>query len=797
MSRATEYEQLKASLDALTAENERLRAELKEQKAENLKVSEKYENARNTAIEKAHLAATLSSNKTMRAYRKMMLHAGKGDPFTQLRPQLTQAEAKILSNIDSVTYRKGHLVVRGWAYDLNGIVPPVILRDRSRILKKQIQHYPRPDVNEEFDLADDVCTGYVIRTPLADIRHNKITIEFENEFGYVAREIDIILNEKQREAYLAENAEPTYAVDNAGYDDWFHDQRVTDAELARQRKDHFPYEPKISIVVPLYNTKSEFLEDLMDTLVGQSWQNIEICLADGSTSDEPGRIIAEKYGDDPRIVYKRLEENTGISGNTNAAIAMATGDFIMLADHDDTLEPDACYEIVRAVNRDPEIDVIYTDEDKILLTKDIYYSPNFKPDYSPDLLCSNNYITHIFCVRKSIVDIVGGERAEFDGAQDHDFIFRCCEQARKIHHIPKFLYHWRAHASSTAGNPESKMYAYESGRRAVEEHYRRVGIPAKVRLAEDIGSFRTEYEIIGNPLVSIIIPNKDLKPVLERAVNSIFEKSTYRNFEIVICENNSVEAETFAYYEELTKEHDNVRIVVWNDVFNYSAINNFAVKHARGDFLLFLNNDVEVITDRWIEELLGYCQRPDVGACGARLYYPNNKLQHCGIVVGIGGIAGHICHLEKRSSGGYFGRIVKTQNVSAVTAACMMMPRKVFEEVGGFDESFAVAYNDVDLCLKIRDKGYFIVYDAWCELYHYESLSRGSDEEEENPEKHARQMAEARRLRARWPEIYENGDPYFNANLDYCTSDFVLKGTMPPNYSTLQKAREEVTEDDE
>ena len=476
---------------------------------------------------------------------------------------------------------------------------------------------------------------------------------------------------------------------------------------------------------------------------------------------------------------------------------MATGDFIMLADHDDTLEKDACYEIVRALNKDPEIDVIYTDEDKMLLTKDIYYSPNFKPDYSPDLLCSNNYITHIFCVRKSIVDKVGGEREEFDGAQDHDFIFRCCEQARKVHHIPKFLYHWRAHASSTAGNPESKMYAYDSGRRAVEAHYRRMGIPATVSLAEDIGSFRSTYEIQGEPLVSIIIPNKDLVPVLRRAIDSIFEKSTYKNFEIVICENNSTKEETFAYYEELKAAHDNVRVIVWDKAFNYSAINNFAAAQAEGEYLLFLNNDVEVITDRWIEELLGYCQRPDVGACGARLYYPNNKLQHCGIVVGIGGIAGHICHLEKRSSGGYFGRIVKSQDVSAVTAACMMMPRKVFEEVGGFDESFEVAYNDVDLCLKVREKGYFIVYDAWCELYHYESLSRGSDEEEDDPEKHARQMAEAKRLRARWPEIFEKGDPYFNANLDYCTSDFVLKGTMPPNYSTLQKAREEVSEDDE
>lgn len=340
------------------------------------------------------------------------------------------------------------------------------------------------------------------------------------------------------------------------------------------------------------------------------------------------------------------------------------------------------------------------------------------------------------------------------------------------------------------------MYAYDNGRKAIQAHYDRMGIHATCELAEDIGSYRTKYEIQGEPLVSIIIPNKDFSDVLDRAIVSIFEKSTYRNFEIIIAENNSTEPQTFAYYEKIQAEHDNVKVVYWKDIFNFSAINNFAVKHAGGEYLLFLNNDVEVITDRWIEEMLGYCQRGDVGAVGARLYYPNDKLQHCGIVVGIGGIAGHICHMEKRDSGGYFGRIVKSQDVSAVTAACMMMPRHVFTEVGGFDEDFVVAYNDVDLCLKVRAAGYLVVYDAWAELYHYESLSRGSDDIKKNPEKHERQMREAKKLRARWKDIFENGDPYFNPNLDYDTSDYVLKGTMPPNYSVLQKARDEVTEDD-
>ena len=560
-------------------------------------------------------------------------------------------------------------------------------------------------------------------------------------------------------------------------------------------------QPLISIAIPLFNTPEKFLDELMEGLLGQSYANIEICLADGSTKDDTEKQVREKYLQDRRVKYQRLKVNAGISGNTNEAIKMASGDWIMLSDHDDTVEKDACFEIVKAINSDPEIDIVYTDEDKLMYSSNVYYSPNFKPDYSPDLLRSNNYITHIFCARMSLVQEVGGEeqefeRSEYDGAQDYDFILRCAEKARKIHHVPKFLYHWRAHETSTAGNPESKMYAYDNGRKAIQAHYDRVGIPAKVVQAEDIGSYRSVYEIQGNPLVSIIIPNKDLRDVLKRAVDSIFEKATYKNFEIVICENNSTEPETFEYYKELTAAHDNVKVVTWDKPFNYSAINNFAVRQSSGEYLLFLNNDVEVITDRFIEEMLGYCQRADVGACGARLYYPNDKLQHCGIVVGIGGIAGHICHMEKKDSGGYFGRIVKSQDVSACTAACLMVPRKVFDEVGGFDEELAVAYNDVDFCLKIREKGYLIVYNAWAQLYHYESLSRGSDDEKKDEKKHARQMAEAKRLRDRWPEIFKNGDPYFNPNLDYDTSDFVLKGTIPPNYSVLQKAREEVTKND-
>ena len=618
-----------------------------------------------------------------------------------------------------------------------------------------------------------------------------------NEFGYYALHVHVITDEKDRSSYVDRNAHPVYAIDSGGYNDWLHDHMATAEELGQQRKHEFPKKPLISIVIPLYNTPLGFLDELLDGIRIQTYENFEVCLADGSTNDEAGSRIREKYAKDSRFLYRKLEENRGISENTNAAIAMSHGDYIMLCDHDDTLEPNALFEIVRALNTEEEADVLYSDEDKMMLTAGIYYSPNFKPDYNPDLLRSNNYITHIFCVRKSIAEEVGGERSEYDGAQDYDFILRCCEKAGKIVHVPMFLYHWRSHAASTSGNPESKMYAYDNGRRAIQAHYERLGIPAEVSLAEDIGSYRSVYQIQGSPLVSIIIPSRDLSDSLKRAVDSIFTKSTYRNFEILIVENGSTEEKTFAYYEELQKAHPNVRVVKWDRPFNYSAINNFGVTQSKGEYLLFLNNDVEVVTERWIEEMLGYCQRKDVGICGVRLYYPDGRLQHCGIVVGIGGIAGHICLYEKKNSGGYFGRVFKTQDVSAVTGACLMTSRKVFDGVGGFEEKLAVAYNDVDFCLKVRSKGLLVVYDAWAVLTHYESLSRGSDKAEADAVKHERQMKEAAILRERWPEIYRDGDPYFNPNLDYMTSDYILKGTIPPNYTNFDADGEKTEHDGE
>ena len=769
---------------------ERLKQQYDELKARYDELEKRYSDLRSLTVSREQKAALIASSRPVMAYRKSRTLAGKVDPLNVLRPLGDAESTGIRVNLDGVSYRKEELVIRGWTYDLHGYLPEIVIRDRSRILSARIRRYPRNDVNELFAIPFDTCTGFTAILPVREIRHTPVLLEMVNEFGYVQTTVDVILSRKERDAYIDQNAAPVYAYDSAGYDNWFHDHQVSQKELMREEKEQFPLMPLISICIPLYRTKHIFLRQLMESLLGQSYRNIEICLADGSPDEELGEKISEWYGTDSRIIYKHLDENKGISENTNEAIAMAHGGYIMLSDHDDVLERNACYEIVKAINRTPSPEVVYTDEDKLMYSEGVYYSPNFKPDWNPDLLCSNNYITHIFCVKKTIVDEVGGERSEYDGAQDYDFIFRCCEKAETIAHVPMFLYHWRAHAASTAGKPESKMYAYENGRRAIEEHYMRTGIHARVELAEDIGSYRSIYEIEGEPLVSIIIPNKDQREALQRCIDSIFRKSSYRRFEILIAENHSEKEETWDFYREICAKHDNVRVITWEKPFNYAAINNWAAEQACGDYLLFLNNDTEVITERWIEELLGYAQRKDVGAVGARLYYPDDRLQHCGVVVGIGGIAGHICHLEPRNSGGYFGRVVKTQDVSAVTAACMMMSKKVFLEVGGFEKKFTVAYNDVDLCLKVRDRGLLVVYNAWCMLYHYESLSRGSDAEETSPEKHRRQMEEAELLRSRWPTIFADGDPYFNPNLDYNAADYVLKGTIPPNYSTLEKTGE-------
>ena len=430
------------------------------------------------------------------------------------------------------------------------------------------------------------------------------------------------------------------------------------------------------------------------------------------------------------------------------------------------------YECVAAINKDRSIDVIYTDEDKISMDSKEYFEPVFKPDFNLDLLCSVNYICHLFIFKRSLYDTVGGFNKEYDGAQDHDLILRYCEAAKNIHHVPKALYHWRSHAASTAMSAESKLYAFDAGCKAVQAHYDRMGIPAKVEQDTFYGTYRTVYNWGKEPLVSIIIPNKDHTDDLDKCIKSIDARSSYKNIEFIIVENNSTEPETFEYYKSIENRPD-VKIVRYETPgFNFSAINNCGAKAASGEMYLLLNNDTEIINENCIKEMVDVCLRPDVGICGSLLYYPDNTVQHAGVVMGIGGIAGHTFVGLERSEPGYMFRAVTTQDLSAVTAACLMVRKDVFEEVGGLTEELAVAFNDVDFCMKVRDKGYLVVYNLHAELYHYESKSRGY---EDTGEKVARFNSEVEKLEKLWPDILEKGDPYYNPNLSILDGWYRLK----------------------
>lgn len=556
------------------------------------------------------------------------------------------------------------------------------------------------------------------------------------------------------------------------YGPWYEAYIPDEHELDRQRRCRLSYEPLISVAVPAYRTPGRFLTEMIESLLAQTYRNWELCIANGSPEDIEMKEILERYsGKDKRIRVRTLKENLGIAGNTNAALAMTEGEFAGILDHDDLLAPNALYEVARALGDDRELDAVYTDEDKVTTDLAEHFQPHLKPDFNLDLLRSNNYICHFFVVRKSILEKTGGFRQEYEGAQDYDFIFRCAETAGKVGHIPEILYHWRTHKASTADNPASKMYAFEAGRRAIEAHLRRTGVAGTVSHTPDLGFYRVTYPVQGEPLVSVIIPNKDEKETLQACIESIREKTEYRNYEILIVENNSETEEIFHYYKELSAD-PRIRLLRWKKEFNYSAINNYGVRHARGEYLLFLNNDVTVITPGWMKEMLGVCQRPEVGAVGVKLIYPDNTIQHAGCVIGIGGIAGHMFVDMPANRTGYLHKASLLQDMSAVTAACMMIKRQAFEEAGGFTEKLSVAFNDVDLCLKVRESNRLIVYDPYVQLYHMESKTRGA---EDSREKVRRFQEEIEYMRCQWIGLLKKGDPYYNKNLSLTKWNYSLR----------------------
>lgn len=518
--------------------------------------------------------------------------------------------------------------------------------------------------------------------------------------------------------------------------------------------------PKFSVIVPLYRTPVDFLNDMVGSVVGQVYQNWELILLNASPEDATLQDTLTKIADD-RVRVIELEGNKGISNNTNVGIEAASGDYVVFFDHDDLLDPLALYYYAGTINEDGSIDALYCDED-FLNEEGEFIAPHFKSDFNLDLLRCHNYITHLLAVRAAFAKELM-LRSAFDGAQDYDFLLRLVERTTNIVHIPDVLYHWRISDTSTAKSAGNKGYADDAGRRALQEHLDRCGIAATAELTDSACFYHVTYEVAGDPLVSILIPNKDSVKVLKRCIDSVEELTRYRNFEIIIIENNSVEEETFAYYEQVAAQYDNIRVVTWQGEFNYSAINNFGARDAQGDFILLLNNDVEVIEPKWLESMLAICQRPEVGVVGAKLLYPDDTVQHAGVImvkcqsVAEEASPGHAFWNLDRDDPGYMRRASLVQDLSAVTGACLMTKKSVFDELGGLNEEFVVAFNDVDYCLRVRELDKLVVYTPDALLYHHESFSRGSDAVGKNM---MRFIGEQGRLRSAWSKYYACGDPY-------------------------------------
>ena len=552
----------------------------------------------------------------------------------------------------------------------------------------------------------------------------------------------------------------------------------TPEQADKQRSAKFDKMVKISILVPLYNTPLNFLDEMIGSVINQTYQNWELCLADGSDDahDNVGARCQEYREKDKRIVYKKLAANGGISANTNECYTMASGEYIGLFDHDDVLHPSALYEYVKVINEEGA-DYLYCDEttfkgDSI----NNMITLHFKPDFAPDNLRANNYICHFSVFSRRLLEGTELFRSGFDGSQDHDMILRLTSSARKVVHVPKLLYYWRSHKASTASDISAKPYAIAAAKGAVADHLTRCGFKnfeiKSTRAFDTI--FEIKYEILSEDKISILIPNKDHLEDLRRCIHSIQERSTYEDYEIIVIENNSTEKAVFDYYDTL-REQKNITVVTYTGAFNYAKINNFGAGFATGKYLLLLNNDTQVISMNWLEAMLMYAQRPDVGAVGAKLYYGDRTIQHAGVVIGLGAhrTAGHTHYKINYDNLGYMGRLCYAQNVSAVTGACLMVRKSLYDALGGLDEAFAVALNDVDFCLRIRDKGYLNVFTPFAELYHFESASRGSDAADS--QKAARYEEESALFRGRWKELLAKGDPYYNPNFSLDRSDYSLR----------------------
>ncbi len=708
--------------------------------------------------------------------------------------KLGRLENEVSYYVENCHREGSQITVTGWCMSAGDIKLELLDGSRQPISEK-VEHYYRKDLLSVFPECDkEAKPGFLVQGTAAGGQSGPFYLEMRGAKNHSRTRLTkwdegtklqyVIEKAGDTVRYLERNGVSATAYkiksklmhkEGNTYENWRANIFRRREELQRQREDVFEAGPLFSLVVPLYKTKPQYLREMIDSVTAQTYGNWELCMALAASEEEDAALLSilqEYAGRDARIHYQVLPENGGIAERTTPRLQWLPE--IILCRWIMTI---SCrkmrYTNLRRRSAGMTRLICFTPtRTRSAWTGRHFFEPHFKPDFDLDLLCSVNYICHLLAVRKDVAERAGSYQSAFDGAQDLDFILRCSEQAKKIYHVPKILYHWRCHMDSTASNPESKLYAFEAGRRAIEEHYRRLGIPARVENASFYGMYRTVYEWKEESLVSIIIPNKDHAEDLKLCLDSIFTKSDYRNFEVVIVENNSTEPETFAYYKELEAGRENVRVVYYEGGFNYSKINNFGAAACRGDYFLLLNNDTEMIDGGCIREMLGYCMREDVGIVGAKLLYADDTIQHAGVILGFGGTAGHAFIGKSRYDTGYFGRILCAQDYSAVTAACMMTKREAFEAVGGMTEELAVAFNDVDYCLKVRKHGWLVVYDPYAEMHHYESKSRGY---EDSPEKVERFNGEVEILLSRWRDQIEQGDPYYNPNLTLDNSDFSLR----------------------
>ena len=755
-----------------------------------INVDERYGGAETLAL--FRLPQNIASCGKLKVYAEK--ETGKRLCFEIKGRELAEKMGPIKLFVDSYTVNvKDNLFhLQGWAVGPEKVT--VSVKDAAgNDCPGKAEMYQRLDVVELFDecRVDDHC-GFNIE--LRPIPKDAVTVTFTSGQYTETRtyKTDALTCRTQRVSHLAKKGTEYFkyngfsalvkksydklfnpAMKPVIYTDWIKKHLPSEKVLSKQRAEKFENGPLFSIVVPLYKTPEEYLVQLVESIKAQTYPKWELILSDGSGEDSPLTALLDKLEkSDDRIHAVRNGKALHIAENTNAALAAAKGDYIVFSDHDDLLVASALYENACIIRDHADAEFIYTDEDKIGVG-DIYMQPNLKPEFDIDFLRSVNYICHLLTVKRSLIDRVGLLDPAFDGAQDYDFVLRCVEKTKGIYHIPKVLYHWRFFEGSTSANPESKLYAFEAGKRALEAHYKRLGLPVTVEMGPYPGLYRAVYHWDRTPRVSILIPNKDHIDDLDKCLKSIDKGRVYPDLEIIIIENNSEDPATFDYYKALEERDPRVKMVYYKGGFNYAAINNFGAKAATGDYLYLLNNDTEFISEDVIGELVGFCQREDVAACGSLLYYEDNTIQHAGVIVGWGGVAGHAFVNQKRGETGYQHRVICQQDLSAVTAASMMVKKSVFDEVGGFSEELAVAFNDIDLCMKIREKGYLIVYNPYCELYHYESKSRGLDQG--NQEKFKRFVREMNTFQKKWPEILRDGDPYYNPNFSMVTQDFSLK----------------------